>query len=291
MHNAIRIFVGCDPNDCDLEQMMVLEYSARKHASRPVEITWMRLSRDPASPWYCDPARGRGWRTEKWSTPFSAFRWAVPAAAGFQGRALYMDADMLVRCDLAELWDLPLHGDVIVAGRRDGDGNGWRSCVALWDCERARAHLPSLEALRAKRHANREMKQYFADRPHLVQHLDARYNSIDGEGLAADDIRILHYSDMGTQFSHRYALPRLRAEGRHHWFDGEVVAHARHDLTELFDRYYREAIDAGYTPDAYRNAVPFGDVIKASQKDYTGNRPRPERRSWFQRLWAGAARG
>ena len=53
MHNAIRIFVGCDPNDCDLEQMMVLEYSARKHASRPVEITWMRLSRDPASPWYC----------------------------------------------------------------------------------------------------------------------------------------------------------------------------------------------------------------------------------------------
>ncbi|MCH6043866.1 glycosyl transferase, partial [Salmonella enterica] len=80
------------------------------------------------------------WRTEKWSTPFSAFRWAVPAAAGFQGRALYMDADMLVLCDLAEIWDLPLDDGAIVAGRRDGDG--WRSCVALWDCAGARAHLP-----------------------------------------------------------------------------------------------------------------------------------------------------
>lgn len=289
MHDAIRIFVGCDPNDCDLEQMMVLEYSARKHASRPVEITWMRLSRDPASPWYCDPARRRGWRTEKWSTPFSAFRWAVPAAAGFQGRALYMDADMLVLCDLADIWDLPMPGDAIVAGRRDGDG--WRSCVALWDCERARDHLPTLEALRAMQHANREMKRYFAERPQLIRHLDARYNSIDGDGLAREDIRILHYSDMGTQFSHRYTLPRLQAEGRRHWFDGDVVPHARGDLTELFDQYHREAIDAGYALDAYRNAAPFGDVVKASQKHYIGNRQPAEHRSWFQRLWAGALRG
>ncbi|WYX10232.1 hypothetical protein WJ978_02485 [Achromobacter xylosoxidans] len=101
---------------------MVLDYSARKHASRPVEITWMRLSRDPASPWYCDPARGLGWRTEKWATPFSALRWAVPAAAGFQGRAFYMDADMLVLCDLAEIWDMPLAEGAIVAARREGDG-------------------------------------------------------------------------------------------------------------------------------------------------------------------------
>lgn len=291
MNDAIRIFVGCDPNDCDLEQMMVLDYSARKHASRPVEITWMRLSRDPASPWYCDPARGQGWRTEKWATPFSAMRWAVPAAAGFQGRAFYMDADMLVLCDLAEIWDMPLAEGAIVAARREGDGEGWRSCMALWDCERARAHLPPLDALRAMRRANHDMTHYFASRPHLVQYLDPRYNSIDGDGLARDDIRILHYSDMGTQFSHRYAMPRLRAEGRCHWFDGEVVAHARTDLTELFDRYYQEALAAGHRLDDYRSASPFGDLIKASQKHYTGNRPRPPRRSWWQRLWANVQGG
>ena len=44
MTQTIQVFVGCDPNNCDLEQMMVLEYSLRKHTSHPVNITWMQLS-------------------------------------------------------------------------------------------------------------------------------------------------------------------------------------------------------------------------------------------------------
>jgi len=31
INNNIKVFVGCDPNNCDLEQLMVLEYSVRKH--------------------------------------------------------------------------------------------------------------------------------------------------------------------------------------------------------------------------------------------------------------------
>ena len=34
----IKVFVGCDPNNCDLEQMMVLDYSIQKHTSIPVDI-------------------------------------------------------------------------------------------------------------------------------------------------------------------------------------------------------------------------------------------------------------
>ena len=67
-----------------------------------------------------------------------------------------------------------------------------------------------------------------------------------------------------------------------------MVTHARADLAELFDRYYQEALAAGHSPDDYRNDAPFGNVVKASQKNYTGNRPRPARRSWVQRLWASA---
>ncbi|KAB0627773.1 glycosyl transferase, partial [Burkholderia stagnalis] len=37
-NSPIKIFVGCDPNNCDLEQMMVLDYSVRKHTKHPVEI-------------------------------------------------------------------------------------------------------------------------------------------------------------------------------------------------------------------------------------------------------------
>src|SRR3546814_5908886 len=68
-----------DPNDCDLEQMMVLEHSLRQHASLPVDINWMQLSSDPQSFWYSDSGIPAGWHTERWATPFSGFRWAVPA--------------------------------------------------------------------------------------------------------------------------------------------------------------------------------------------------------------------
>lgn len=292
MADRIRVFVGCDPNDSDLEQMMVLEYSLRKHASRPVDIQWMRLSRDPHSPWFSDAARGLGWRTETWSTPFSAFRWSVPACCDYRGRAIYMDADMLVLCDIAEVWETPLGAGKVVAGRPYRDS--WLSCVSVWDCARAQAHIPPLDTLRANPHAHRDMKRYFTQHAQLVQPLDTRYNCVDGDGLPMQDIRILHYSDMGTQFSHRYSLPRLAREGGAHWFDGAIVTHPREDLAALFSRYYDEALAAGYTLDAYRARPPFGALNKATQKRYMGNRTAPRSRlrpgsGWWDTLrttWA-----
>ena len=107
--DTIKVFVGCDPNNCDLEQMMVLDYSIRKHTQQPVEIVWMQLSRDENSAWFSDPANKRGWQTEKWATPFSGFRWAIPEYCGFEGRAIYMDADMQVFKNIEELWNLPFN--------------------------------------------------------------------------------------------------------------------------------------------------------------------------------------
>src|SRR3546814_10399287 len=93
-----------DPNDCDLEQMMVLEHSLRQHASLPVDINWMQLSSDPQSFWYSDSGIPAGWHTERWATPFSGFLWAVPAYCGYEGRAIYMDTATLVPDDIAALW-------------------------------------------------------------------------------------------------------------------------------------------------------------------------------------------
>jgi hypothetical protein len=277
----VQLFVGCDANNGDLEQMMVLDYSVRKHASLPVDIHWMRLTRDPGSPWFSDPETGRGWRTETWSTPFSALRWSLPACRAYQGRALYMDADMLVLDDIAPLWTMPLRDQAVMAARRDGDG--WLYCVTLWDCARARRHLPDLPAMRADPKAHGALKRYFAHRPGLVQQIDARYNCVDGEGRAPSEIGILHYSDMSTQFSHRYALERLRAAGQAHWYDGPVRPHPRADLAALFDRYYQEALDAGHRPEHYRADPPFGALPKETQRDYPGN-VRHGHAGWLRRL-------
>ena len=125
--DTIKVFVGCDPNNCDLEQMMVLDYSIHKHTQQPVEIVWMQLSHDENSVWFSEPAKKIGWRTEKWATPFSGFRWAIPEYCGFEGRAIYMDADVVVLCDLAELWQHPMAAGAMVGRVRAG--NTMRVCV------------------------------------------------------------------------------------------------------------------------------------------------------------------
>ncbi|WP_151765704.1 glycosyl transferase [Acinetobacter colistiniresistens] len=280
-NSTIKIFVGCDPNNCDLEQMMVLDYSVRKHTKHPVEIVWMQLSHDPNSPWYTNQETGEGWHTEHWATPFSGFRWAIPESCNFQGRAIYMDADVVVLCDIAELWSHPKKNDAIVIAK--GGKNVARLCTCVWDCEKAKDYLPPLKDIQADPASHQKLMRLLKDKPKLVQSYQDSYNNIDGEGLAIDKIKILHYSDMGTQFSHKYSLARLETEGQKHWFDGEIMSHPREDLISLFDQYYQEALAAGYHPENYR-ITPFGNFSKASQADYRGNKvTRPEDKNWLTR--------
>ncbi|KAA8733190.1 glycosyl transferase [Acinetobacter qingfengensis] len=280
MNETIKIFVGCDPNNCDLEQMMVLDYSIHKHTQHPIEIVWMQLSHDPQSPWYSNQKQHQGWHTEKWATPFSGFRWAIPEYCNFKGRAIYMDADVLILCDIAELWTHPIQNEAIVIAK--GHKNSARLCTCVWDCEKAQKYLPPLVQLQADPDGHKKMMQRLKEKPDLVQPYQDSYNNIDGEGLEIDQIKILHYSDMGTQFTHKYSIPRLEAAGQKHWFDGKIMPHPRQDLTDLFDQYYEEALASGYRPENYM-VEPFGVFSKATQINYHGNKvTRPDQQaSWI----------
>ena len=97
-----RVFVGTDRSQ--LLAVRVLEYSIRKHASIPVSVTPML---DLPLPEPKDPRQGK-------RTGFSFARFAIPRLAGYQGRALYLDADMLVFADIAALWRIPFAGTKVV---------------------------------------------------------------------------------------------------------------------------------------------------------------------------------
>jgi hypothetical protein len=246
---------------------------------------WMRLSRDRNSPWFSDPSGTGGWQTQRWATPFSGFRWAIPEIIGFSGRALYMDTDMLALGDIAELWRLPPQRPTVVRARTGPTYQ--RFCVALWDGHAAQQHLPDLQTLQSDPKAHTRCTQYFRDRPQLVAPLDPEWNCIDGEDLPIDRIRLLHYSDMGTQFTHRRAFARLAETGQTHWFDGKVLPHPRRDLAELFEQVYVDALASGRRPEDYRASAPYGPVIKKSERHHKGNvttRPEAHASPWPFRI-------
>jgi hypothetical protein len=60
---------------------------------------------------------------------------------------------------------------------------------------------------------------------------------------------------MEQQLQLKYAIPRLTAAKRQHWYvaaGAPVFDHPRKDLQAEFDTLYQEALAAGYTVDQYR---------------------------------------
>lgn len=263
MPEPVRLFVGCAANHEDAESQTVLEWSIRKHASLPVEITWMRLSKDPASPFYCDTKTARGWRTDRWTTPFSGFRWAIPEICGFAGRAIYSDSDIIYLADIADLWTQDMGGKVVLAK----EAGGTRFCVSLWDCAAAKPHVPPLAQLQSNPDSHLRMTYFYRDHPNLVGQFEGAWNCHDKEKFPPLDTwhpKALHYTQINTQPQLRYALPRLEKAGLRHWYDGKPIPHPRKDVVDLFDTLLEEATAKGYGPERYCDEPPFGTYRKKS---------------------------
>lgn len=92
----IRVFIGYD--SAERVAASVLAHSINVRATRPVAISPVMLSQ--LGGLFDRP------RNSLQSTEFSFSRFLVPRLAGFEGWALFMDCDMLMRVDLTELWKL-----------------------------------------------------------------------------------------------------------------------------------------------------------------------------------------
>lgn len=166
MSDPIRVFIGTEEKT--EVARLVLEHSVRRHTKSPVTFT---------------PMLGPAWEYPTdgvtVGTGFSLRRWMIPAACGWQGRAVYMDADQLVFDDVAELWAKPeaVPGE---AGCQAWctyqpdkfNANPWpQTSVMVIDCARARAsghrwgwHVDKvLEYLRAN-----PIKEAYANFMHAV---------------------------------------------------------------------------------------------------------------------------
>lgn len=248
---AVRVFVGCAANNDDLESQAVFEWSLQKHASVPVDVTWMQLNWNPNSPFF-----GPSWNTTRWATPFSGFRWYVPHLMEYQGKAVYFDSDFIIRADIAQLFNQTLaYGRVMISKGHN------RYCSILWDCAAAKQVLGEFN--RRDPMAHRSAQEFFDKHPQLIQKFaGGDWNAMDitlPRDIDDPTIKAIHYTQVPTQLQFKYALKRLEAAGKQHWYKGKTQSHPRKDLQQMFDDYLLEASENDFAPARYQ--VPdFGPI-------------------------------
>jgi len=98
----LRVFIGYD--DRQPVAYNVLQVSIATRSSRPVSVTPLILSQLPI--------------TRAGLTPFTFSRFLVPWLCNYEGTALFLDIDMLVLADIAELFDMMDDNALMVSKNR-----------------------------------------------------------------------------------------------------------------------------------------------------------------------------
>jgi hypothetical protein len=236
------IFIGS--GEASTLERKVLIHSLRKVASRPIEIavfngTHNTLEREGRKPELMPMAVRVKYLN---ITEFSNYRYLIPQLCGYQGRAIWLDSDMICLTDIAQLFDSPLDGADLMAKSFLGPRGStrWGLSVSLFDCARCRFDLDQyadeIEAGHYLYNDVHQMTEPFLSRhPLRLARLDDRWNSYDEW---APDTKLIHYTNLHTQ--------PWKVRGHRHgalWF-----------------RYFNEAREAG--------AISEADIELAIRRSY-----------------------
>ena len=228
MSDAVRMFIGSSSNGEDGLIEMAYEYTLKQNTLRDVNINWMRQTRDESSFWH-------GFEDKNWSTPFSGFRWAIPEACNFEGKAIYTDCDMLNFHDIGELFDMEIPEDKWMLARNGTRFGGKEFCVILFDCAKFKDKIISKDEWKKIPNAHQQLMQAFIAND-VVGELDPSWNSHDGDVVP---YKQLHYTNMPTQ------------PWKPKWFTGESIEHPKEELIDVFWKKVEEAELTGYYPEDY----------------------------------------
>ena len=201
MSELVRIYVGADRSQ--LLAVRVLEHSIKRHTQLPVEVDAMvdlpiRIPEDPSN-----------WQR----TGFSFSRFCIPQLADYQGRALYLDADMLVFEDIDGLWNIPFDGAKVIIQEEIADAQQAttrkegapkkrvKQCaVMLLDCDRLTWKVDDIIASFDRKEYNYEQLMFdlcLLEESEIRYAVPFRWNSL--EYYQPGETALIHYTDMTTQ--------------------------------------------------------------------------------------------
>lgn len=201
----IPVFVGYDPREAIAYHTCV--NSIIRNSSQPVAIVPVALNLfKEYSETHTDG-----------SNHFIYTRFLVPYLMDYQGWAIFIDGDMIVRGDIAELWDLKQYTKDVMVVKHDyktrmtekylGSPNedyprkNWSS-VILWNCNAIRNKILTPEFVQQSTGAFLHRFSWIAD--DRLGELPAEWNWLDVEYEYNPLAKLVHYT-LGTPCFHEFA--------------------------------------------------------------------------------------
>jgi hypothetical protein len=265
----LRIYCGTD--ESQRVATRVLEHSIQKQTSKPVNFEPMHSLEVPRPKTRENRAR----------TGFSFYRFAIPKLNGNRGRALYLDADMLVFGDIAELWDVPFGRARVLCTNQSKAPAAWQRhsanfrpgrqmSVMMLDCGRLDWHVGDIiEGLDAGRYDYRQLMfdLCIVDPDEIEERIAPEWNCLEWYEPART--RLLHYTVVPSQ----------------PWKNDQ------NPLRHLWEDAFRDALAAGaVSPEEVRQGIAQGHLKPAMGDDLAlapqaEDAPQQAYRPWTRVPW------
>ena len=209
----IPIFIGYDPREAVAYH--VCSNSIIRHSSQPVAI----------SPLALNILKDYKETHTDGSNHFIYSRFLVPHLTDYNGWAIFMDGDMILRDDISELWNLKDDTKAVMVVKHSyktrmttkylGSKNedypckNWSS-VILWNCAHAKNKILTPEFIQSATGAQLHRFTWL-DESTEVGELSKEWNWLPDEFGANENAKLLHYT-LGTPSFHEFATTPMGDE-------------------------------------------------------------------------------
>jgi len=199
----INVFIGYDTKE--KAAFNVLSYSILKNSTQPIAIT----------PIYLGNIKDTFVRERNnlSSTEFSFSRFIIPHLMNYQGWALFMDCDMLMKADIAELWRLRDDKYAVQLCKHDYipksetkflgqvqtvyPKKNWSSFM-LMNCKKCTTLTPDY----VNKASGLELHQFkWLESDDMIGSLPLEWNWLADEYEYKKDVKNIHYTEGGPWFS------------------------------------------------------------------------------------------
>lgn len=203
---TIRCVIGFDQREAAAWHVCV--QSIIKHASVPVSITPLTLN---SLKWFPNHPNG--------TNAFITSRYLAPSLFDFAGWALFLDSDIILRCDIADLWArrderyavqlvkhryTTRHGRKYVGSPIEADNVPYPmknySSVMLMNCGHSAMRV--LSPGYVSRSTSQHLHRFEWLDESLIGELPADYNHLVGEHARNDDAKVVHHTLGIPGFAH-----------------------------------------------------------------------------------------